>query len=111
MRLEWPGHSPNTLVEISGETQGGDMAVVLITTAPSREQYEQLASLVGEGAPRGCIVHTATEVEGGVRIVDVWESRQHVEDFFQSKLGPAFAQAGIESQPPELTEPFRVERP
>ncbi|HTR72078.1 MAG TPA: hypothetical protein VMG80_00655 [Solirubrobacteraceae bacterium] len=86
------------------------MPVVLITTAPSREDYEKLVDIVGEGPPPGCIVHTASEVDGGVRVVDVWESQQHVDDFFQTKLGPAFAQAGIEAQPPELTETFRIER-
>jgi hypothetical protein len=86
------------------------MPVVLITSAPSREAYEQILAIVGEDAPPGCIVHTASEVDGGVRVVDVWETRQHIEDFFQQKLGPAFAQVGIEADPPELFETFRIER-
>ena len=86
------------------------MPVVMKTTAPSRETYEQLVAAVGEGTPAGCIVHTASEVGGAVQIVDVWESREAIEDFFQNKLGPAFAQAGIEGEPPELTETFRIER-
>jgi quinol monooxygenase YgiN len=86
------------------------MAVVLKTTAPSREAYEQVVAIVGEEAPPGCIVHTASEVDGIVNIVDVWESREHIEDFFQTKLGPAFAQVGIEGQPPELTDTMRIER-
>jgi quinol monooxygenase YgiN len=86
------------------------MAVVLKTTAPSRDVYEQLVAIVGSEAPPGCIVHTASEVDGEVRVVDVWESRQHVEDFFQTKLGPAFAQVRVEGQPPELTDTFRIER-
>ena len=86
------------------------MAVVLITTAPSRETYEELVAVVGEEAPPGCIVHTASEVDGGVRVVDVWESRQHIDEFFQTKLGPAFAQVGVEADAPELTEAFRIER-
>lgn len=55
-------------------------------------------------------MHTATEVDGGVRVVDVWETRQHIEDFFEQKLGPAFAQVGIDPGPPELFETFRIER-
>ena len=86
------------------------MPVVLMTDAPSRETYEKLVEIVGEDTPPGCIVHTASEVDGGVRIVDVWESRQHIESFFQSKLGPASAQLGVELRQPELTEPFRIER-
>lgn len=86
------------------------MAVVLIAWAPSREAYEAIDNEVGRTAPPGCIVHTASEVDGKVRIVDVWESQQHINDFFQTKLGPAFAKLGIESDPPELTEAFWIER-
>jgi quinol monooxygenase YgiN len=86
------------------------MAVVLITYAPSREAYEALTDDVGHDAPPGCIVHTASEVDGRVRVVDVWESQQHIDEFFQSKLGPAFAKHGIEADRPELTETFNIER-
>ena len=86
------------------------MAIVLITTAPSRELYEQVLAVVGEETPPGCIVHTVSEVGEGVRVVDVWESQQHIDDYFQAKLGPAFAQVGLEAEPPEFTETFRIER-
>ena len=42
--------------------------------------------------------------------MDVWESRQHIDEFFQSKLGPAFEKLGVEMDPPELTETFWIER-
>ena len=85
------------------------MAVVLKTTAPSGDIYEQLVAIVGSDAPPSCIVHTVSEVDGEVRVADISESRQHVEDF-QTKLGPAFAQVQVEGQPPELTDTFRIER-
>ena len=66
------------------------MAFVLITTAPSRDAYEQITAEVGTDAPPGCIVHTASEVDGGVRVVDVsidsgasWAQAELLED-----LGP-----------------------
>jgi hypothetical protein len=86
------------------------MAVVLIAWAPSREAYEAVDDEVGTTAPPGCIVHTASEVDGKVRVVDVWESRQHIDEFFQSKLGPAVAKLGVEMDPPEMTETFWMER-
>jgi quinol monooxygenase YgiN len=86
------------------------MAVVLITYAPSREAYEALSADTGTEAPPGCIVHTASEVGDRVRIVDVWESHQHIDDFFQTTLGPAFTKHGIEAEQPELTETFNIER-
>ena len=86
------------------------MAGVLIAWAPSREAYEAVDNEGGRTAPPGCFVHTASEVNGRVRVVDVWESQQHIDEFFQSKLGPAFEKLGVEMDPPELTEPFWIER-
>jgi quinol monooxygenase YgiN len=86
------------------------VAVVLISYAPSRELYEQVDEETGGAVPPGCIVHTASEVDGQVRIVDVWESQQAVDDFFQNTLGPAFAKTGVQPVQPELTETFNVER-
>ena len=45
-----------------------------------------------------------------VRVVEVWESQQHIDEFFRSKLGPAFEKLGVEIDPPELTETFWIER-
>jgi hypothetical protein len=86
------------------------MAFVLIATAPSRDAYEQVTAEVGTDAPPGCMVHTASEVDGGVRIVDVWESKEAIDSFFEAKLGPVFAKFGVEAQRPEITETFNVER-
>lgn len=86
------------------------MAVVLITYAPSREAYEAVDREVGHSLPAGCIVHTASEVDGRVRVVDVWESKEAIDEFFQTSLGPAFARLGVEAEPPELTEPFNIQR-
>lgn len=86
------------------------MAVVLTAWAPSRAAYEALHDAVGTPAPGGCIVHTASEVDGKVRVVEVWESQQHLDEFFQTRLGPAFQQLDVEMDPPELTETFSIER-
>ena len=86
------------------------MAVVLISWAPSRDAYHAVDDAVGRTAPPGCIVHTASEVDGKVRVVDVWESQQHINEFFQSTLGPAFEKLGVEMDRPELTETFSIER-
>lgn len=85
------------------------MPVVLSAWAPSREAYEAVIDTVGSTAPRGCIVHTASEVGGKVRVVEVWESQRHIDEFFQTRLGPAFQKLGVEMDPPELTETFAIE--
>jgi hypothetical protein len=85
------------------------MGVVLMARAPSRKAYEAVHDEVGRTAA-GCIVHTASEVDGKPRIVEVWASWQHIDEFCQNKLGPAFEKLGVEMDPPELTETFSVER-
>ena len=45
-----------------------------------------------------------------MRIVEVWDSRQRIDEFVQSKLGPALAKLGAEMDPPELTETFSIDR-
>jgi quinol monooxygenase YgiN len=82
------------------------MAVVLIAYPPSREVYEQVVAGMETAAPPGCIVHTASEVDGKVRVVDVWESQEAIDQFFETQLGPAFAKAGVEPVRPELSETF-----
>jgi len=58
--------------------------------------------------PAGMLVHTAGEVNGRWRIVDVWESRADFDRFFQERLGAAIQQTaqehGREVIPPEETQ-------
>jgi hypothetical protein len=53
--------------------------------------YKQVSeTLDTEGnPPDGLIVHTASEVDGKLKIVDVWESQEHAERFGRERLGPA----------------------
>ena len=86
------------------------MAVVLTAWAPSRNAYEAIHEQVGGTAP-GLIIHTASAVDGKVRIVEVWESGQHIDEFVRSKLGPALERLGVAlDDPPELTETFSIDR-
>ncbi len=41
-------------------------------------------------------------MEGGWRVVDVWESQEAINAFFQEKLGPALQEAGIPAAPPQF---------
>jgi len=59
----------------------------------TRELIEQVtAELHFElyGKPEGLIVHTASEIDGGIRIVDVWESAEAYANFGEKRLQPAF---------------------
>ena len=85
------------------------MAIVLTAWAPSRNAYEAIHEQVG-GQAAGLIVHTASEVDGKVRIVEVWESREQFDKFVQTKLVPVLESLGGEMDPPEMTETFSIDR-
>ena len=62
----------------------------------SREQYDKLDEELGSQKPDGLIVHAAGESGSGIRIIDVWESKQQFELFQSERLGPAMRKVGIE---------------
>jgi hypothetical protein len=45
--------------------------------------------------PAGQVLHIEGPMEGGYRVVDVWESQEVFQSFVQEQLGPAFARAGL----------------
>jgi hypothetical protein len=62
--------------------------------------YDRVASELGEGNPAGLVVHVAGEgPKGGVRIIDVWESRQAYERFRDERLIPAIER--VTGSPPD----------
>ena len=67
------------------------------------DDYEALNEALGvdeDNAPDGLLSHAAgpTDDGSGLLIVDVWESAEQLERFMQDRVGPAMAQAGVESQ-------------
>jgi hypothetical protein len=84
------------------------MAVCLIVNVPGAtvEQYDQIREGVGDPLGEGQISHVAGEVDGGMCVVDVWESREAFDRFMQEHLGEQFARVGFSGQP-EITE-FQV---
>ena len=70
------------------------------------EQYDEVLKLMGlDGgapAPPGAIFHWAAKTDDGLRVVDVWESRDVFDKFAAEQIGPYSAQVGIPG-PPEMT--------
>ena len=69
-------------------------------------QYDQVIQKMGfrpkgPGAPGG-LFHWVTKTDSGIRVVDVWESREQFEKFGAEKVGPLTAQVGIPA-PPKIT--------
>jgi hypothetical protein len=81
------------------------VAVQLDFAGVSLEQYDQVCKLMGltpKGpGPAGSISHFATMTDSGLRVVDVWESKEQFDTFAQEQIGPLSQQAGF-AGPPEI---------
>jgi heme-degrading monooxygenase HmoA len=80
-----------------------DMAVVLTLSWPgaTKEQYDQLRELVrwDEDPATNGIFHVAWWEGDTMMIVDVWESQQDWQDFFDNRLAQHFPTAGVTGEP------------
>lgn len=64
----------------------------------TRENYDALRPIVQweTDYPNGAIYHTcAYDPNGGLRVVDVWESKEKLEEFFKTRLSPAVQKLGF----------------
>ena len=75
------------------------MALAFLIEIPNMTAAQGAAVLRELGftdrAPAGQILHIEGPMEGGYRVVDVWESQEVFQTFVQEQLGPAFARAGL----------------
>src|SRR5664280_1249916 len=65
------------------------MALAMLAEIPdlTREEYELVVRKVNEsGSPAGALFHAGGPIEGGYRVVEVWESREAANTFYGSEL-------------------------
>jgi hypothetical protein len=86
------------------ERRQRNMAVAFLQELPgaTQEQYDQVVETLRGQTAEGRIFHVSGPIEGGWRIVDVWESQEAVNKFFQEQLGPAAQEAGMEMRIPQF---------
>jgi hypothetical protein len=82
------------------------IGVILEFKGATLDQYDQLIDRMGlqprgPGAPGG-IFHWVTATDDGLRITDVWETREHFEQFARDQIGPYAQEIGLPS-PPQIT--------
>jgi hypothetical protein len=81
------------------------VAVEMNFRGATTEQYDQVMEKMGltaNGAtPAGAISHWVAQTDDGMRVVDVWDSREAYDRFAQEKIGPYSAEVGI-TEPPEI---------
>jgi len=78
------------------------------------EQYDEARKTVGweSNVPKGAIHHVAWFTDGGINVIDVWESAQDFNDFVEKRLMPGVQQVGIQGEPNvELHEAHAVFAP
>ena len=82
------------------------VAVILDFKGATLDQYDQVIEKMGftpggPGGPGG-LFHWVTATDDGIRVTDVWESREHFERFADEQIGPYTQEVGIPA-PPETT--------
>jgi hypothetical protein len=60
--------------------------------------YAKITEGVGTAPPAGCILHAVVRIDGGLRYIDIWESREACDRFLEERVHPvlqaAFSAAG-----------------
>jgi hypothetical protein len=82
------------------------VGVVLEFKGATLAQYDEVIKKMGftpggPGAPGG-MFHWVTKTDDGIRVTDVWQSREQFEKFGEEQIGPITREVGLPS-PPEIT--------
>ncbi len=65
------------------------MATAFVVEIPgvTAEEYDKVTRKVNEaGSPAGCVFHGGGPFEGGIRLIEVWESPEAAQAFYSSQL-------------------------
>ena len=84
------------------------MAIVIVNEmhGGSQDLYDKVTDRVMPGGqlPQGCRDHIAGPIEGGWRVITVWESEDQFDQFRNGTLIPALQEAGAgETVAPKMT--------
>jgi quinol monooxygenase YgiN len=79
------------------------VAIAMIFDGPgqTQAQYDQVRNEVSpdNNPPAGMLYHVAGPTQNGFIVVEVWESQDAVDRFFQETLAQALQKANINVQP------------
>ena len=79
------------------------VAVEMNFLGATLDQYDRILEKMGltpgGATPPGAISHWVAQTDNGIRVVDVWESREVFDRFAQEQIGPYSREVGLESQP------------
>ena len=79
------------------------VAVEMNFSGATIDQYDRILEKMGftpgGAGPAGAISHWVAETDDGIRVVDVWETKEQFERFAQEQIGPYSKEVGIEGEP------------
>jgi hypothetical protein len=81
------------------------VAIIMDFPGGTLEQYDEIIKKMGleDGStPPGAIFHWVTATDDGLRVVDVWETREVFDKFAEEQIGPYSQEVGIPG-PPQTT--------
>jgi quinol monooxygenase YgiN len=94
------------------EKGGTPMAIGFIFNNPGQTQelYDATVeqSNLAESLPEGWIFHAAGPTKDGWRVVEVWESQEAADSYFQGRLGQVLQNVGVSPGQPETFTVYNV---
>ena len=79
------------------------VAIQMDFQGATADQYDEVCQLMGltpKGpGPKGAISHFATMTDSGLRVVDVWQTREQFDKFAQEQIGPFSEKVGLPGPP------------
>lgn len=81
------------------------VAIVLDFAGGTLDQYDQVCARMGltpgGPGPAGALGHWVMATDDGIRVTDVWQTREQFDTFAAEQIGPLTAELGM--APPETT--------
>lgn len=79
------------------------VAIVMDFEGGTLEQYDEVVGRMGfarqgQGAPGG-LFHWVTTTDKGIRVTDVWNTREEFDQFAADQIGPITRDVGIPQEP------------
>jgi hypothetical protein len=71
-------------------------------TGGTAEQYDQVSEQMGDSRPEGAHVHIAGITGEGIKVIEVWDSQEHIDRYMESGLGQEMEKAELPE--PKITQ-------
>jgi hypothetical protein len=68
----------------------------------TQADYDAVSAKAGDEPPAGCLYHISGPIQGGWRVIEVWESEEDQRRFQEGRLNPAFEAAGVQKVTPSF---------